>query len=763
MELNNFHLSHSHGTSLTIVAPTDPATGYPPASTVGTPSLHVTPTVPWLARREESSCAGKENSAECETPVHTNVLAISLGIVIPLVGAIIVLVYLHFRHIKKLKKEAEDDKDIDVENDDFDPQEFAGMQSQNNVYPMNPGEKGSYAPSLNSHLSKNQVPPRLGSPSPFQTPYQLPELSSSQRSLNNYDPYDVSAYPPSGVIYQSPKYPASVYTRTPSPESVVSNPYSDSHQLPYGTGSNYSQQALNPSSTSLNMAATRNLPKLDTTIPAISISRGSSRMSSVSARTPVVETIAAQHSPLPATATVGHYGSTSISTLPSNDEFSSRMSSEQQATDVSVPDDDDDESRHKRIEKKLDFEIHELESIKTTNSYNDYNHESENQTGTAITTDGTTSVGLQRSLTKGGSDFERVKSFYKEYFPKEMKSPELSTENTPEIEAGNFQPLDIDHSQGSSPVGQNDDQHHGYDQVHDYDQHHYYEQEQQYDQHNQSTHEQYSESNEHEFVQQPMTASGDQEGHYPSHDQYYQQTSQNEYYESSEEQYHQDLQEKYYQTSQDEYQQASQGQYQQQQPQAQYYQEAQNERDLQQHHPDMASPASMAASPQTVDGYHGEHLAEPRLSPPKSASQQSFRFIQQLPELSALPTPHKLGDTDSSISYAPQRRNNQVASPSIGIYNPLNSPISFDDKHLGSPSQLRQSVAMIAPGGFLPPKKYQNRNRSDSFGEVDELGTLRSASAASRGPSRQRPPSELVPNAESQLSKLKPTMNMVIA
>ena len=95
-------------------------------------------------------------------------------------------------------------------------------------------------------------------------------------------------------------------------------------------------------------------------------------------------------------------------------------------------------------------------------------------------------------------------------------------------------------------------------------------------------------------------------------------------------------------------------------------------------------------------------------------------------------------------------------SPSFPAYNPITSPIStvsFDQKsELPSPSQLRQSVAMFTSNDYAVPKKFANESRSRSNSLRPENGNFQ--------PSRQRPPSELVPDVESQIEKLRPQMNM---
>ncbi|KAK9457519.1 hypothetical protein V1511DRAFT_486112 [Dipodascopsis uninucleata] len=65
-------------------------------------------------------CAGNNKSSFCEKPTGTQTLPIVLGIVIPLTIALFILIVLHRRHVKKLKKEDLDAEAIDLTQDDFE-------------------------------------------------------------------------------------------------------------------------------------------------------------------------------------------------------------------------------------------------------------------------------------------------------------------------------------------------------------------------------------------------------------------------------------------------------------------------------------------------------------------------------------------------------------------------------------------------------------------------------------------------------------------
>lgn len=400
----NIHHSHSHGSTLRNIAITS-SIPYPsstaPSATVTTDSL--ISSVTRLVKRADATCSGKSDSAECETPVHTNYLAISLGVVIPLVSALAVLIYLHFRNMKLIKKEEEEDKAIDIDTDDFDPREAMGYRSNKMPSPMNEEKILSNTQAGPETPKKTHRPPPLNLQDPFAGPYQIPQLASSATSLNNYDPYDLSAYPPS--IYNSPQYPPSIYRRSASPGSIISNPYSDSHQVPYG-GKNPSQQALNPSTTSLNSLSQRSSDD-QITPPPRSLARENSTITNKSFNVGTSEENALDNN------------STDINNTKSDGLFPQRSVS-RNTSSIVIPDDDDDETRHKRIELSLDMEIHELESkasgakpVEVANGLAPSAFAKESQ-GNYVR-----AGGQVESAGKGGADFERVKSFYKEYFPSE--------------------------------------------------------------------------------------------------------------------------------------------------------------------------------------------------------------------------------------------------------------------------------------------------------------------------------------------------------
>lgn len=137
------------------------------------------------ARKETPSCGDRE---KCPMPTGSQGLPIGLGVGIPIVAAIIICGFLHWRHLKNLKKEAENDRDFDAASVmyDEDGKGFA-IESSNAVNEPKP-------PRTNYHQDFNQNDPF------FDSPYILKGEGYSDnysRSLTNLSaPY--SGMPPPG-------------------------------------------------------------------------------------------------------------------------------------------------------------------------------------------------------------------------------------------------------------------------------------------------------------------------------------------------------------------------------------------------------------------------------------------------------------------------------------------------------------------------------------------------------------------------------------
>ncbi|ANB15761.1 hypothetical protein AWJ20_3405 [Sugiyamaella lignohabitans] len=186
--------------------------------TQSTPSS-TTASVTKLLRRSSSTCSGNSEFGSCALPTQNQTLPIVLGVTIPVVFAICLLVYLHFRHLKRLKMEEIADKDIDVDMDDYD----TSLANHQPVQP--PNEKFNRYPDQSStrrgsmETTSNSINP--DNPFYARAPYMMhPELTSSKHSLEEYSRslhtmMDSNVYPSNTSIYSSnsgsrpisPKFP----------------------------------------------------------------------------------------------------------------------------------------------------------------------------------------------------------------------------------------------------------------------------------------------------------------------------------------------------------------------------------------------------------------------------------------------------------------------------------------------------------------------------------------------------------------------------
>ncbi|KAK6351735.1 hypothetical protein TWF718_004882 [Orbilia javanica] len=127
--------------------------------------------LPRATPTESSSCAPDDTSPRCEKPItnSTMTLPIVLGIAIPVVGALVILVFLHQRHLRKLKAEDRMDK---TKSMDF------GME-----YPSTGGKKSRGLGGAGaSGRHKNQLSLDMDVAAPYLLP---PELQGSRESLHS--------------------------------------------------------------------------------------------------------------------------------------------------------------------------------------------------------------------------------------------------------------------------------------------------------------------------------------------------------------------------------------------------------------------------------------------------------------------------------------------------------------------------------------------------------------------------------------------------
>lgn len=151
-----------------------------------------------------------------------------------------------------------------------------------------------------------------------------------------------------------------------------------------------------------------------------------------------------------------------------------------------------------------------------------------------------------------------------------------------------------------------------------------------------------------------------------------------------------------------------------------------------------SSPSSFIA-PSPRLGNHSGRVSQSQSPVPSSSP--------QLPQIvSPLPSAHSMGDFDSPLAYAPQKRHklaSDLSLPESPGYNynngsGLSSPV---ERVADSPHAMRQSV--ILTSDFIAPKKRTGGTGS-TLGFTHEV----------------RPYSQLVPDSQSELNVLRPSMNM---
>lgn len=789
-----------------------------------------------------TSCTPNSTLPQCETPVRDNTgVAIGVGVGIPVLVALCVIFFLHLRNKRNIRREDEIQKSLDLENDD----DFAALphhQQQNGQFHDNNNNNNNNtannAYSLQSLASKPSDLTLLdtsnngnkrnspfadsiktphattfeSAPNPFSTPdsfYKIPQLDSSQRSLNNYDPFDQSAYPPSGEIYNvsrysSPGLPSTGFTRPSSPLAPVSsnssnensnNPYSNPYSNPYGNSSSStvsSKHALiaQPSIQSL-VAAAGSAAIAQQRVPPPP--RGQSSQLGENTASPYLPSATAPFAAVTATA--------STPSLPQSEEDVS-------FTNSGGP------NRDSNFERELKQEIREIETGMTpphhqysSSSDEDGSSSRHNNSHSNSVSTPTTSISAatedtlkhdsfnfgveQREAATGktggrtGQDFDRVKSVYKEYFPTGMASPEFTGEDSrKETATGGFDFGDIP----EHPLDSGSRDHYNT-----------------------------------QYAETPGEAAG-----MPQHpDAQHEYSSGNVQYQFPEQQYeeHQPY------TQQQQYEQ------QYEQPYGNYAQDEQQQQQPPQPGYKSAARGLPAIDTLSYGGSTGPYqemhdLPMPHASPSDaraltsptsltSPSQASFRTARSASaassrapathvaglELASLPVPHNLSDTASSIDYAPIRKNYAsgtaspadelrsrspaltasasssslragAASPIIAVYNPVHNALQHGGGDNGeatgggtgsgrlgvlpSPHQLRQSIALMTSLDFRPPDKYNNEERSlnmMSLAEREQRAREGSASLTVHA-GRVRPPSALVPDDKTQLEKLRPTMEM---
>lgn len=163
-----------------------------------------------------TSCAPDDNSAACQKPVDSTsntTLPIVLGVVIPLTVALVILLVLHRRHVKKLRLEDANDKHKSLDfgmgeggSNSAKQKNGRGAQGMSQVHTQDPLRKGR---GLSMDLISNPylLPPTLQQ--------SRESLHSLTRSLHNDDDkYRPAIFPPNDG---SRSYPSSI--RSPVDDS----------------------------------------------------------------------------------------------------------------------------------------------------------------------------------------------------------------------------------------------------------------------------------------------------------------------------------------------------------------------------------------------------------------------------------------------------------------------------------------------------------------------------------------------------------------
>lgn len=667
------------------------------------PTQTPTPTVAGMAKRtiaalaRRATCGPKDDSPECEKPVHDNSLAIGLGVGIPIFFVIVLLTFLHFRHVKKLKREEEANSHIDINDDlDFEPTNLKALHQSQSAYTLNSDIEKSQKLSQSSQQQQHQQNQRgVQDPTNPFTPFQynVPEFSSSQRSLNNISPYDLSAYPPTASVYETPSYPPSVHTRSSSPVSNLTNPYSSetSYNFP-------PTRALNH--TLSNSSLNQSYPQ----VPHLSMSKGSSALSTVSSHTPTVESVSSDFRP--DSARIEHSAHASIDTTfnasDSDSEFHGHEmdSSKRKDTDITIP---DENNTLDQINLKLNQDFHDLE-VENLQSHSIYSQPGANRTSEFSFVEPEPSVESADEF-----DFDSLRFSHTTLDPIPMAVAYEKHVNNPRSS------LTLDLSRDSAPLVQQQDL---------------------------ATPSSPSSATP-PTLDVPPVPSSPRDTKETGHDDSDKNTAKPHVGVESTKAPVAGLIVKPIQKSVHPLQ------------IVQNFGENFESEPIHTPHGSEATPSSYKSSPSSRRVASSQSNSSPVASSYTSPPTTPKSHIP-LPQLQALPTPHMLDDTSSTISYASshQRKTQSPIPQAVPIYNSVSAGA------LPSPSQIRHSVSLV-PTNYETPKKFSRPgSRSNSRQGMAGSPDLRVHGSYGAGAAGQRPPSELVPDPKSQFQKLRPQMDM---
>ncbi|KAF3905889.1 hypothetical protein AA313_de0209577 [Arthrobotrys entomopaga] len=144
---------------------------------------------------DDSGCAPDDNSPRCEKPVSnsTMTLPIVLGAAIPIVAALVILLVLHRRHVRKLKAEDRMDKTKSMDFGMEFPSAGGKKKKGKGEGPLNP-----------SGRHKNQLSLDMDVAAPYLLP---PELNGSRESLHSMSRVYIAEddkYKPSNSVNRMP-------------------------------------------------------------------------------------------------------------------------------------------------------------------------------------------------------------------------------------------------------------------------------------------------------------------------------------------------------------------------------------------------------------------------------------------------------------------------------------------------------------------------------------------------------------------------------
>ncbi|KAK9477285.1 hypothetical protein V1514DRAFT_334383 [Lipomyces japonicus] len=125
-----------------------------------------------------TTCGKHDKSSFCELPQGSNALPIALGVAIPVCIALIVLFFLHRRHVRRLKREDIANLNIDLNQDDFE-------------YSPQPKGKGNFGNEKSYVNSEDYFLPSMGNHSrlSLDSPYGVVQAEVSRLTLQSNTSY----------------------------------------------------------------------------------------------------------------------------------------------------------------------------------------------------------------------------------------------------------------------------------------------------------------------------------------------------------------------------------------------------------------------------------------------------------------------------------------------------------------------------------------------------------------------------------------------